>query len=160
MGGVKFSIEVDDRDVGAALKRLIDAGIRPRPAFIRVGEYLIRVHEKRFSDQVDPDGNPWAPLSERYKLSKAKMKSRGANLILVLNRYLARNFTYQAGEDELFFSTSQVTGKYAATHQFGRPEANIPARPFMGVNDDNSDHIISIFNRYLNNTWKGAANLV
>jgi phage virion morphogenesis protein len=160
MGGVNFRFEVDDHDVKAALNRLIDAGIHPRPAFKQVGEYLIQVHEKRFDDQVGPDGNAWAPLTEDYKRSKRKMGSRGANLILVLNRTLARYFIYQFEGDDLFFSTSQHTEKYAATQQFGRPAANIPARPFMGVNADNSDHIIGVFNRYLKDTWEQAGNLV
>lgn len=157
MAGIQFNFEVQDNGVSAALKNVIAAAERPRGAFMAVGNYLIRVHRQRFSDQVDPDGNPWAALDPEYARSKRKQKSRGANLILVLNAYLANHFRYQYSDGDLFFGSDR---EYAATHQFGAPARGIPARPFLGISDDNQEHIIGIFNRYLRDAWDGSKNLV
>ena len=148
MAGINTRIEVDDHEVFRALDALLKAGDDLEAPFSAIGEYLVEVHTQRFADQVDPDGQRWAPLSEKY----AKRKKRHADLILVLNEYLADSFRSQASKDDVLVGTDRV---YAAIHHFGDPKRGIPARPFIGINDDNHVEIIAIINDHLESSFEG-----
>jgi phage virion morphogenesis protein len=146
MTGINYSVTVDDLDVRAALNDLLQRGESLRPAFLAIGKYLIGSHEDRFPAQKSPDGTTWAPLSEQYKKSKRKRKSRHPDLILVLNGYLANHFRYRADDNELVFGTDRI---YGAVHQFGWPEKNIPPRPFLGISPSDEQKIIATLIEYL-----------
>lgn len=145
-------IVVNDARVVAALGELRRRGTDPQPVLRGIGEYLLRVHEDRFARQVDPDGRPWAPLSESYK----KRKARNPDKVLSLDGFL-RRLTYQVEPDGLSLGTNRV---YGAVHQFGArkgefgsgnfrtrrgsfaiPWGDIPARPYLGINDENRNYI-------------------
>lgn len=153
-------ITVDDAKVLATLKELRERGANPRPALLSIGEYLLQAHDRRFTDQRDPEGNPWAPLSEAYK----KTKRRNADKVLQLNGYL-RRLAYQVDGETLQLGTNRV---YGAAHQFGArrgdfgrgsyktrkggfqiPWGNIPARPYLGINDENRSRIALELTDYL-----------
>lgn len=126
MAGAHISISVDVEPLAEALQRLLAAAGDLRPVFLDAGEALLTSHRRRFVDQVAPDGTPWAPLSERYRQRKRRLRDR----ILVLDGHLKDTLRYQASPHELLVGTDRI---YGATHQFGRPEARIPARPFLGL---------------------------
>jgi len=153
MAGLNITVEVTERGAILALNRLLESGLRPRPALIQIGERLIESHERRFVEQKDPQGQPWKPLSREYLESKRKRQSRGPDLILVLNRYLASTFRYAAGEDELLFGTDR---QYAAVQHFGNPARNIPARPFLGISREDETVIGGVVEDFLNRSFKGS----
>lgn len=148
-----FKVEVDDRAVRAALGRLVRAGQDLQPAFRAIGELLLNSHRERWAQAVDPDGRAWAPLSPKYAARKAA--TRPGRGLLVLDGYLKDNLHYQADPSELFFGTGAVSGTYAATHQFGRAEANIPARPFIGLSSGDRTEIVDALNDYLADATRG-----
>lgn len=78
MAGAEISIEIDDREVRQAFDRLIAAGGDLERAFHDIGDYLLISHRRRFENQVDPDGRPWAPLSEDYQARKRKNRDKVA----------------------------------------------------------------------------------
>jgi len=80
MTGISFSITINNLDVRTAVNDLLWRGESLRPALLAIGEYLIGSHEDRFSAQQSPDGVVWAPLSEKYK--KCKRKLRGLSRII------------------------------------------------------------------------------
>lgn len=133
------STRIDDREVLDALKRLERAGGDLTAAFTVIGEKLLRTHKERFSQQRDPEGKPWAPLSPGYRARK----KRNQDKILVLYGYLSGLLRYQvgAGGTRLELGTDRV---YGATHQFGDPRRNIPARPFIGLSDDDRRMILEV----------------
>ncbi|MGE0388452.1 MAG: phage virion morphogenesis protein [Gammaproteobacteria bacterium] len=143
-GQLRLSVQVEVQPVVDALNRLVAAGARLRPAFKEIGDYLLQSTEARFRAQRSPDGVPWAPLSPAYAARKAKA-GKGSTL-LVLNGYLRDQMRYQADDDELRFGTDRV---YGATHQFGRPEARIPARPVLGLDAADETEIVAILNDHL-----------
>ena len=53
---------------------------------------------------------------------------------------------YHATTDRLEFGTDR---KYGATHQFGDPRRNIPARPFLGLSDDDHREVLDILQEHL-----------
>ena len=105
-----------------------------------IGGYLLLSHEERWDKQVSPDGQAWLPLSDAYRNTKPKNKDK----ILILDGYL-KNLYYQVNGNGLELGTDE---KYAATQQFGDPSRNIPARPFLGISQDDKEEIIDILRRY------------
>lgn len=122
------------------------------PAMMEIGEELLISHDQRFRDKKSPDGVPWAPLSETTK----SLKTKNVDTILVLNGLLSGTLNYQASSDNLLFGSPL---EYAATHQFGRvtspnsmiPNKAIPARPFLGVDENDREMILETLSDYLLN---------
>lgn len=138
-------IDIDDASVRSALNRLLDAGSHLSAAFKEIGEDLVDSSKARFAAQEDPQGQAWAPLSPAYAKRKARKKG-ATDLILVLNGYLGTTLHYQATDTDLLIGTDAT---YGAVHQFGWPEKNIPARPYLGLSDDDRDNILEILDEYL-----------
>jgi hypothetical protein len=99
-------ITLDDKDVRAALARLVEAGADMSVALADVGEHLLNAHRERVAAQCDPQGNPWEPLSEKYRAGKW----RNADKILILDSYLKDLLRYQldAGGTSLEFGTDRI----------------------------------------------------
>ena len=168
---LNLQIAIDDRPIREALERLIEAGADLEPAFAKIGEYLDPATRERFDREQAPDGTPWEPLSDatlRRKMLKGVKRGRGqkrrrlttragntksgaiARLaqarILVESGDLRDTLHYLATADRLKFGTDR---KYGATHQFGDPERNIPARPFLGLSDADRAEIVAILREHL-----------
>lgn len=107
-----------------------------------IGEHLLLSHRDRWNAQESPDGAAWAPLSEAYQAKK----QRHANEILRLNDDLRDTLNYQADPLALYFGTPL---EYGAAHQFGRPEINLPSRPYLGLSDQDAEDVLSIISGYL-----------
>jgi len=143
VAGASITIELDDREVRQALDRLVRAGADLGRPLHDIGEHLLRSHEERWRRQEGPDGTPWAPLSPRYARRKAKKRPRAG--ILTFDEHL-RRLHYNVSDATLELGTNLV---YGATHQFGAPERGIPARPFLGLADDDEAAILEIIRRHL-----------
>lgn len=142
MAGV--NIQIDDRAVREALERLARTGADLSAPLAVIGEKLLRSHKDRFDRQQDPEGKPWAPLSEKYRARKKRNQGK----ILVLDSYLKDLLRYQveAGGTQLRLGTDRI---YGATHQLGDPKRNIPARPFLGLSESDRRMVVDVLNKYL-----------
>lgn len=147
MAGASIRIDIDDKAVRRALQSLLTVADNPRSAFLEIGEFLQIAHDERFSEQVSPEGVPWAPLSPDYLARKPKNQ----NLILILDEHLKGELHYQVTGSgpalALEFGTPLI---YGATHQFGAPERNIPERPFLGLSEADERGVLDILNDHLN----------
>lgn len=146
-------IELDGQSaISHALNQLMAQINDLEPAFADIGEYLLLSHRQRFDEQQSPDGEPWEPLSATSQALKPKNKQQ----ILRLNDILRDHFSYQATNKELLFGSNQV---YAAIHQFGGttspnsmiPNKTIPARPFLGLSNDDETEVLAILSDHLQN---------
>jgi phage virion morphogenesis protein len=150
----EFSIQAewDDRGFQEACKRLIDAGTRPRPLMADISELLVHSTEDRFEAKIDPEGAPWAPL----KASTLARKKKGG--ILVDEGYLVGSLRPDFGDD---FAGVAAGMEYAAIHQLGGRDymapgpAAIPARPYMGLSEDDAGAILAAASDYLERTAAG-----
>lgn len=144
MAGASSPIDItlDDRELRALLRRLQARLGDLTPAFRDLGEHLLNSTRARFASQTDPAGSPWAPLSPAYQARKKKNKDK----ILTLDGRLRGLLTYQASKDALRVGTPLI---YGATHQFGDPRRNIPARPFLGLSTDDQTELLAILNDWL-----------
>ena len=150
MAGASIHVEFDDAEVRRALGRLQAAGTDLRPAMQDIGEHLLNATRGRFHDEEDPEGHPWAPLRPATK----KRKKRNAGKILTEEGHL-RGIVMQADSDSVVVGSPFI---YAGVHQFGAeqgafgstsrgspiPWGDIPARPFLGVPDDDEREIVAI----------------
>lgn len=150
------------RAVRALAGRLRD--LSPASADIAaLGEASTRM---RFRTQTAPDGTTWKP-SLRAKLTGGRT--------LTLSGHLADSLSSRAGPD---FAEWGVNRIYAAVHQFGaviRPvrakalrfrlasgdwamaqQVTIPARPYLGLSDDDAGDVLDILQRYLGSTLDAA----
>lgn len=135
------------------LSGLVDAINDPSPLLAELGEYGLRSTRARFKTQTAPDGTAWAALQPWYQ----KEKRRNKNRILTLNGYLCGQMTWQLVGDRTVEIGSNLP--YAAVHQFGatiKPRAakvlifrghaaksvTIPARPYLGLSDEDRSEIV------------------
>lgn len=135
------------------LSGLVDAINDPSPLLAELGEYGLRSTWARFKTQTAPDGTAWAALQPWYQ----KDKRRNKNRILTLNGYLRGQMTWQPVGDRTVEIGSNLP--YAAVHQFGatiKPRAakvlifrghaaksvTIPARPYLGLSDEDRSEIV------------------
>ncbi|EMY6610571.1 phage virion morphogenesis protein [Vibrio parahaemolyticus] len=149
MAGVNYTLKFEEsQKLQRRFNQFIKQGTSLQPAFQDIGEMLLLSHDQRFRDQVSPDGEPWAPLSPAYQAKKHKRQ----NDILTLNSILSGNLSYIATGSNLFFGTPT---EYGAIHHFGGSEdmrpanAAIPARPWLGVDDDDKAEIYDILSDFL-----------
>lgn len=149
MAGAVVDISVDDEAVRRGLQQLLGAGVRLEPFFEQVGEHVTESWIRRFLTQASPDGVPWAPLDPDYAASKRA--ETGSELILVLQAHLKDGLRYQASNDGVEIGTDRP---YGATHQFGDPERNIPARPYLGLSVDDRADIRDILQDHINRTLR------
>ena len=135
------------------LSGLVDAINDPSPLLAELGEYGLRSTRARFKTQTAPDGTAWAALQPWSQ----KEKRRNKNRILTLNGYLRGQMTWQLVGDRTVEIGSNLP--YAAVHQFGatiKPRAakvlifrghaaksvTIPARPYLGLSDEDRSEIV------------------
>ena len=157
MPGASIEITFDDARVIEALTRLAAAGKDLTPAMREIGEHLLNTTRQRFSDEEAPDGTPWAPLTATTK----RRKTRNVEKILTESGALrGHGLAYLARRDEVEVGSPLI---YAGTHQFGAargsfgstakgapiPWGDIPARPFLGVSNDDKDAIFRIITDHL-----------
>ncbi|MDQ5911207.1 MAG: hypothetical protein QG599_3304 [Pseudomonadota bacterium] len=129
MAGARLPIDIhiNDAALRSALRQLRATAGDLQPVFRDLGEALLISTRDRFATFTSPSGAGWAALSPAYQ----KRKPQNKNKILTLRGYLRGTLDYQVTPQALLVGTPNQT--YAATHQFGAPNRNIPARPFLGI---------------------------
>ena len=138
------ALTFDDPRVIAYLERLAASGFLNKTVFNAIGEDMLLSTDARFDSQTDPDGRPWEPLNAKY--AEWKRAFHGHDRILKLRGYLRDTLRYQATDVSVAIGSNRV---YSAIHQFGgqagrEHKATIPARPYLGVSDDDVAAILEI----------------
>lgn len=138
------ALTFDDPRVIAYLERLAAAGFLDKAVFSAIGEELLLSTDARFDSQTDPGGRPWEPLNSKY--AEWKRAFHGHDRILKLRGYLRDTLHYQATDVSVAIGSNRI---YSAIHQFGgqtgrEHKTTIPARPYLGVSDDDVAAILEI----------------
>lgn len=150
-------IKLEDADVRASLLNLIALGQNPAPAMADIAALGESSTRMRFRTQIAPDGSRWKP-SLRAQIA-------GGNT-LTKDGHLSGSISSRSGRD---FAEWGVNRIYAAIHQFGGVikaktknalrfmlagggfitvrQVRIPARPYLGVSDDDRGDILDILQR-------------
>lgn len=81
------------------------------------------------SEKTDPAGESWHEWTEAYAAVRPK---RGG--LLDLDGGLVDSIAYETSSDAITVGSNLV---YALVHQDGDEDLGIPARPYLGVSDEN-----------------------
>ena len=177
MVGVSRPIRVDDGPVRALFDRLVelDAEIgAPRGPFDAIGAAMVAATQLRFDRGVGPDGQPWLP-SRRVTEGGKRDDGTWKNRTLAKSGHLKGSLTHAVSGDQVAWGTNVI---YAAIHQFGGEivariksalrffvpgdgevfarKVRIPARPYLGANDDDLDEIGAILGDFITAAIGGA----
>lgn len=163
---VGFSYQIDDAQLHAGLRSLIALGRDAGPIMAdiaAIGESSTRM---RFRTETGPDGQKWKP-SLRARITGGRT--------LTKDGHLSGSISGRHGRD---FAEWGVNRIYAAIHQFGGEirakggslrfrlanggfatvqKVTMPARPFLGISDDDRDDILDIIQARIQARTQGGA---
>ena len=138
-----------------------------------VGMYMVKRTMRHFQQEQSPDGVKWKPLSTARIRQRNKRHKGGRMKILTDTGELRRSIAYKAYKSSVIFGSVL---KYAAIQQFGgtitarrkgvykhnygpgkpkggsysyRWNIKIPARPYLGVTEDDRRKVLSMMKIYL-----------
>ncbi|MBP7544644.1 MAG: phage virion morphogenesis protein [Acidovorax sp.] len=156
MAGSFITISVEDAAARAMLNKL--GQMDTAPLMRRLGERIQAWTQDRFdaNQQQAPDGTPWAKLNPKYAQNKPRHLQ---NRKLTLSGHLRKSIRWQLLDSQSVLVGTNV--KYAAIHQFGgtiRPKkgkalafggrfvqsVTIPARPYLGISEQDNKEIREI----------------
>ncbi len=167
MAGVRIEVKSDDAALQASFRRLTATLDDLRPEMDEIGQSLVASVIDRFERERGPGGGPWKPSA------RATRGKRGRGQTLTDTGRLRASITHRASRDAVEVGTNVV---YAAIHQFGgktgprtirpkrkkalywpgaahpvarvdHPGSTIPARPFLGLDEDDRRSILKIVSR-------------
>lgn len=165
-------IEYDDSDLLNGLARLQVLLGDLTPVMQDIGEFLVGSTKDRFSAGTSPDGTPWAPKTQTtidaYRRRRDPVDQRP---LFGPTGSLSRTIFAQAGPGSVEWGSPMI---YAGVMQFGEakgaagqtsrgtpiPWGDIPARPFLGLSEDDETGVIAIVEEWLERAagGGGAAN--
>lgn len=140
MSGVSAHIDFDDHELTRAIAAL------SAPQLDEIGDVVGALVEdqvkRRISDEkTSPDGDAWEPWSAGYA-AHLQEQGKTAGLLLVLSGDLRDSIQHFTRGDDVHVGTPLV---YGAIHQFGgdvgQGHQAIPARPYLGLSDENAREI-------------------
>lgn len=164
-----FSID----GVGRAEQRLKDiaGGLADRqPLMESLGLYLESSTIDRFDEGVGPDGTPWKPSGRVKATAVGEVgPQQMTGKTLIRDGHLRGSISYDASNDQVEWGSNLI---YARPHQKGAKieakdggllkfqlpgglgwrsalSVTIPARPYLGVNDEDELQIIGIAEDYV-----------
>lgn len=142
MAGVSFDAQLDLSEAQAKLARLSTSDLDA--VTYEIGALIEDQTKRRIADEkTAPDGMPWAPWSDAYARSlKRRNRITPRSLLVGENNLLTSIQNYTTGEAARV-GTNLI---YGAIHQFGGEAVgkNIPARPYLGISDDNAAEITDL----------------
>lgn len=171
MAGVSLALTGQEEAL-AGLAEYAARAKNARGMFETIGASLVTSATHRFETGVGPDGSPWPPslraLAEGGKtlvLSARLMRSNtyvasdsgvevGTNVIYAAIHQLGGTINIPARQQELHFRTNKRTGQQrfskakratsSKTASIGAHTVTMPARPWLGIDDDDAREIIRI----------------
>lgn len=161
-------IELKDEEVTAGLARLAAALADLTPAMKDIGKVLVEATKDRFAAGVDPDGNAWAPKSP-VTIDAYRRRGDSVSFLPLTgpSRALKTTIHAVAGRDRVEVGSNRIQAAVmqqgAAQGAFGRtprggpiPWGRIPARPFIGLSDQDRTAIVDLVDEWLESVAGGA----
>lgn len=165
-----FTVELKDQAVTAALTRAAAALTDTTDVMRDIGEILVDSTKARFAKGTAPDGSKWAPKSQTTLNRYGARKSNRVDIrpLFGPSGALSSQIFSEASKDQVEIGSNRIYaaamqfgaakgsfGAYSGTDKNGRafsgssPWGNIPARPFLGISEEDSTNIIDQIADYL-----------
>lgn len=129
------------------IQRLLAKLQDKEPVLQQVGELLVNSTKARIaSTKTSPDGSPFAPWSFATLKARQKDGSASSGILLKTGRLL-NSIEYQIQGDQVVVGANS-SAPYANFLQVGTP--NMPARPFVGISQPDTELIQSVLRKHLN----------
>lgn len=158
--GVSLSWGGLDRALGNAVHKMGDT----QDLMDSIGEALVSSTLQRFRDEKDPDGKKWKTSARAAASGGTTLSDTGQ---------LQKSIEYAATSNRVMVGSNK---EYARIHQLGgtvRPkkgkflkfrgldgedvfvkEVTIPARPYLGISDDDREEIVATMTDFLEGAFK------
>ena len=128
--GVRIDVEWQDAEARQSLARMVARLDDPAPIFDEIGAMLVTSTQARFEAERGPDGRDWLP-SQRARKEGGKQtlafNARG-------NRFASRKSTARRRSGVIRIALAAI----------GFYEVEMPARPFLGVDEGDRAEILRI----------------
>jgi phage gpG-like protein len=160
-----FSLVLDDKELIDRLEEISRRVSDMTPAMLAIGELLTESTKQRFTDSEGPDGKRWkdnAPATVLAQLAKVqssykarrKASAPAQKRPLIDTGILQDTISYQvvSGGNGVEIGTNRFAGEWdggAGVHHFGSRDGSIPARPFLGVSEDDRVAVLDVLSRFL-----------
>jgi phage virion morphogenesis protein len=144
-----ITIQIDDKEVNAALAQLAAALTNMTPVMQEIGEMLVASTQDRIQAGLTPDGVAFAPRSQTT-LRRYAREGKSFGNPLNQSGVLRGGIFHLAGPDQVEVGSNAIQ---AAVMQFGAPKGSlgarspwgdIPARPFLGLSETDRSGIADI----------------
>jgi len=166
-------VSFDLREVEAVRKMLADAALDSndrQQLLTSIGVEMEAQTKERFNTQRSPDGDSWKALAQKTQAYYAS-KGKGHRSLLVGEGTLRDSITSNVQEGAWSVLVG-ATMEYAAVHQFGATitpktakalavpgygmlrKVVIPARPYLGVSQNDAGVIASLAAAFLERSFK------
>ena len=160
-----ITLEINDSEIDAALNRLARAVTDMTPVMQDIGEDLVVSTRERFIAGVSPVGAAWAPKSQTT-IDAYTRRGDPVDLSPLFGptKRLSSEITWQATGDSVEWGSNLIQAAVmhfgAAQGTLGRtsrggpmPWGTIPARPFLGVSDEDRTGILAALEDWLTQAW-------
>lgn len=185
MSGVAIRITLDETGAAlATLRAFVARAQNPQGLFEQIGMSLVTSTQHRFEKGVSPAGSPWPPslrvmaeggltlvLTARLMRSITYLASPagvevGTNVVYAAIHQLGGDIKQSARTAVLHFKTNKKTGRSrfakpgkadrARKAEIGARTISMPARPFLGLDDDDNREIVLIAEDWIAGEQSGA----
>lgn len=156
------ALEINDAQVLAGLAELARRTTDMSPAMSNIAEVGVATTKARFPTGTSPDGSQWAPKSPGT-IARGK-KSIDLRPLFGPSGRLRSEISGGSGSDYAEWGTNLI---YGAVMQFGAkagefgqaangsqiPWGDIPARPFLGLSDDDRSTMLLVISEWIEGAW-------
>lgn len=110
-----------------------------------IGLEMAEVARDHLEEHRTPEGKQMKPWSSRYAKT---VRDRGEkrDILLGPERRLHRSMSFSVDSDGIYYGSNMV---YAAVHQWGWEERNIPRRPYLGMGSEEKKGIEDVINDFI-----------
>jgi phage virion morphogenesis protein len=143
-------LKYDMRGLDAVQKRINRLAKTHWPGLLDVVGATVESQTRRRiqDDKESPKGVAWPAWSEDYSAKRPEGRT-----LLMNEDHLLDSITFiRDGSKGVKVGSNMI---YAATHQFGDEDRNIPARAYLGVSADNENDLIDAIDEYLDEVING-----
>ena len=146
-------VTIQDDELKALSSRLKDMALKPsdrKQLLHNIGVEMESQTKERFETKTSPNGDDWAEIAQptkKFYRKKYGSDNPGKGTLWRLSSVpLIDTVTSEAGSWSVLVGATKV---YAAVHQNGWSEKNIPARPYLGLGSEDKTEILELINTFL-----------